>query len=110
MPPSWEPRTVRSGSPPAANSSSIAMFTRVWSSVRGRERLGALDGQDGLADRNGTLARLGAEELEAELVVAVALPQLGTATDPRHDGFVAGLGIGGQEGMPSAAQVDGLGG
>src|SRR6202451_3648321 len=84
MRPSWEPRTMRSGSPSAAISGSMAVFTPVsllpllvpGRSVRGRQRLGTLDGQDGLADRDGPFARLGAQELQADLVVAVALAQL----------------------------------
>src|ERR1700722_18431132 len=97
IPPSWEPRTMRSGSPSAAISSSMAMFTTaslfpclLGLSVRGRQRLGALDGQDRLADRDGTLTGLGAQELQAELVIAVALAQLRAAVEPRHDALGRG--------------------
>src|ERR1700722_4300027 len=116
MPPSWEPRTMRSGSPSAAISSSMAMFTASplppapGRSVRGRQRLGALDGEDGLADRNGPLAGLGAEELQAEVVVAVALAQLRAAVKARYDALGRRRGVGGQERVATAAQVDRIGG
>ena len=54
-------------------------------SVRGGQRLGALDVEDGLADRDRALARLGAQQLEAELVVGVALAQLRAAVEARLD-------------------------
>src|SRR5580698_9796518 len=100
MPPSWEPRTMRSGSPSAAISSSMAMFTTAspllpapGRSVRGRQRLGALHREDSLADRNGPLAGLGAEELQAELVVAVALAQLRAAVKACHDALGRRRGV-----------------
>ena len=86
-PPSWEPRTIRSGSPSAAISSSMAMFTPGFlRSVRGRERLGALDGQDGLAHRERSLPGLGAQQLDAQLVVAVALARAGSPGRSRAPG------------------------
>src|SRR5580698_9584694 len=95
IPPSRDPRTTRSGAPSAAISSSMAMFTTALPrlpgrSVRGGQRLGALDGQDGLADRDGAFAGLGAQQLQAELVVAVALAQLGAAVEAGHDALRRG--------------------
>ncbi len=114
IPPSWEPRTMRSGSPSAAISSSMAMFTTASlllpvSPDRQSEAgsgLAPLTARIGLADRDGALTGLGAQELQAELVVAVALAQLRAAVEARHDALGRGRGVGGQEGVASAAQID----
>src|SRR4030088_1231367 len=76
IPSCLRPTMTRSPKPSAAMSSSKVMFIGPMApSVRGRQRLGALLGQRDAVDRDRALARLGAEQLEAELVVGVALPQ-----------------------------------
>ena len=77
--------------------------------VRGRERLGSLDLQDGLADRDRSLAGLGAEHLEAEVLVRVALAELRAAVESGHDRHRRCLLVDAVEGMAAAAQVDRIG-
>src|SRR6516162_5839023 len=109
-PPAREPTTIRSGSPSATISSNIAMFTGASpGSVRGGKRLGALDLEDRLAHGDRTLARLGAQQLEPQLLVAVALPQLGALIEPGLDAPGHDLGVDGQKGVPATPQVDRLG-
>src|SRR6516165_7078055 len=109
-PPAREPTTIRSGSPSATISSNIAMFTgRPPGSVRCGKRLGALDLEDRLSHRDRTLARLGAQQLEPQLLVAVPLPQLGALVEAGLDALGLDLGPEGLEGMPPTPEVNRLG-
>jgi hypothetical protein len=56
------------------------------------------------------LAGLGAEDLQAEVVVAVALAQLRAALEAGDDALRRGLRVGGEEGVAATAQVDRVGG
>src|ERR1700712_2920640 len=82
-PPSREPTTTRSPKPSAAMSSSMVRFIAVSrsgavaASVGGGERLGVAQRERGAVHRERALAALGDEQLEPEVVVGVALAELG---------------------------------
>src|SRR3954447_1913267 len=75
-------------------------------SVRGRERLGVLEGHAAIADRERALPRLAAQQLQPDLLVDVALPDLGALGVRGIQLCGPGVGCGDDHGMPAAAEID----
>src|SRR5690606_15324756 len=88
-------------------SSSRSRFMPGPGSVGGGQRLGALHGQGPAVDGEGAGTRPGAEQLDAEVVVRVALAQLGPLAEGgvERRGALGPLAVLEQRGAP-AAQLD----
>jgi hypothetical protein len=68
--------------------------------------LGALDLEHRVADRQRALARLRAQQLDAEVVVGVSLADLGAAVETGHDRGGGRVSVGREHRLAAAAEVD----